>query len=116
MTDQQTILVVDDSENDLILMEIAFRKAGFKAPLQVVHNGQEAIAYLAGEGQYSNRDQFPLPAVILLDLNMPMKNGFDVLAWLRSQPPALKRISTIILTASVRSEDVQRAFDLEANS
>jgi CheY-like chemotaxis protein len=116
VTGQQTILLVDDSENDLVLMQMAFRKADFTTPLQVVNNGEQAIAYLSGAGQYSNRTQFPLPAVILLDLNMPMKNGFDVLHWLLSQPLLSKRISTIVLTASVRSEDVERAFDLGANS
>jgi CheY-like chemotaxis protein len=116
MTDQQTILLVDDSENDLVLMKMAFLKAGFKIPLQTVNNGEEAIAYLSGEGRYSNRAQFPLPAVILLDLNMPMKSGFEVLEWLRSQPLLPKRIATIVLTASLRPEDVERAFDLGASS
>jgi CheY-like chemotaxis protein len=83
--------------------------------VQEVHNGEEAIAYLKGETPYSDRDRFPLPAVILLDLNMPMKNGFDLLEWLRTQP-VLKRITVVILTASMRREDVQRAFDLGANS
>src|SRR5207244_7058463 len=69
ISDQQTILLVDDSENDLELMKIAFRRAGLNSPLQVVHSGEEAIAYLAGEGQYSDRNRFPLPAVMLLDLN-----------------------------------------------
>ena len=116
MTSQQTVLLVDDSENDLKLMEVAFQKAGFDSPLQMVHDGEEAIAYLKGEGPYADRNKFPLPGVILLDLNMPMKNGFDVLDWLRSQRQAFKRISTIILTASMRAEDVERAFDLGANS
>jgi CheY-like chemotaxis protein len=116
MTNHQTILLVDDSENDLKLMEVAFRKVGFDSPLQMVHDGEEAIAYLKGEGPYADRNKFPLPGVILLDLNMPMKNGFDVLDWLRSQRQAFKRISTIILTASMRAEDVERAFDLGANS
>jgi CheY-like chemotaxis protein len=97
-------------------MEVAFQKAGFGSPLQMVHDGEEAIAYLKGEGPFADRNKFPLPGVILLDLNMPMKNGFDVLDWLRSQRQAFKRISTIILTASMRAEDVERAFDLGANS
>ena len=115
MIGQKTILLVDDSENDLLLMRFAFKKAEFDTQLQVVHNGEEAIAYLKGEGAYSDRSQYPPPAVMLLDLNMPMRNGFDVLAWARSQP-AFKRLSIIVLTASMRTEDVERAFDLGADS
>lgn len=115
MNEKQTILLVDDSENDLFFMQRAFKKAEFNQPLQMVHNGEEAIAYLNGDGPYSDRNKFPLPAVMLLDLNMPMKNGFDVLAWRRTQP-AFKRLSVVILTASMRQEDVERAFDLGANS
>ena len=115
MTDEQTILLVDDSENDVTLMNIAFRKAGLNSPVQVVHNGEEAIAYLAGEGRYTDRNKFPLPAVMLLDLNMPMKDGFDVLAWLRKQS-GLKRLSIIVLTSSLRPKDVERAFELGAHS
>ena len=115
MDQMQTILLVDDSENDLFLMRAAFAKAEFKAALQEVHNGVEAIAYLSGEGQFSERNKFPLPAVMLLDLNMPMKNGFDVLKWLRAHS-VLRRLSVIILTASLRAEDVEQAFDLGANS
>jgi response regulator RpfG family c-di-GMP phosphodiesterase len=76
----KTILLVDDSEDDIALMRRAFKKAEFNSPIQEVHNGEEAIAYLKGEGAYSDRNQFPLPAIVLLDLNMPMKNGFEVLA------------------------------------
>jgi CheY-like chemotaxis protein len=112
---RKTILLVDDSENDIDLMRMAFRKAEVNSPLQEVHNGEEAITYLKGEGIYSDREKYPLPSVMLLDLNMPMKNGFDVLSWVRTQP-ALKRLATIILTASMRPEDVERAFDLGATS
>ena len=115
MNGRQTILLVDDSENDIFLMRAAFKKAEFKISLQEAHNGEEAIAYLKGEGIYSDRNKYPLPSVMLLDLNMPMKNGFDVLSWVRTQP-AFKRLSIIILTASSRPEDVERAFDLGANS
>jgi CheY-like chemotaxis protein len=115
MNVNQTILLVDDSENDLFLMRAAFKKAEFNSPLQAVQNGEEAIAYLKGEGIYSDRNQYALPAVMLLDLNMPRKNGFEVLQWVRSQP-VFKRLSVIILTASLRGEDVERAFDLGANA
>jgi CheY-like chemotaxis protein len=109
------MLLVDDSQDDLSLLRIAFKKAEVNIPLQEVHNGEEAIAYLKGESPFDDRTKYPLPAVMLLDLNMPMKNGFEVLRWLGSQP-SLKRISVIILTASVRLEDVEQALDLGANA
>jgi CheY-like chemotaxis protein len=115
LSEQQTILLVDDSKDDLVLMRMAFKKVEFNASLQEVHNGEEAIAYLKSEGAYTDRDKFPLPAVMLLDLNMPMKNGFEVLEWVRTQP-IFKRMSIIILTASMRIEDVEQAFDLGAHS
>jgi CheY-like chemotaxis protein len=115
MNGKQTILLVDDSENDLFLMRAAFRKAHFDAALQEVHNGEEAITYLQGDGPYADRGQFPLPALMLMDLNMPMKNGFDVLTWVRAQP-GLKRLHVVIVTASMRPEDIDRTFDLGANA
>ena len=115
MNEGQTILLADDGEMDIFLMREAFKKAKCSNPLQEVHNGEEAIAYLKGDGPYSDRNKFPLPAVMLLDLNMPKKNGFDVLAWVRAQP-MLKRLTIVILTASTRTEDVERAFDLGATS
>jgi CheY-like chemotaxis protein len=83
--------------------------------LQETRNGEEAIAYLKGEGSYGDRNNFPMPTIMLLDLNMPKMNGFDVLAWVRGQP-GLKRLTIIILTASMRSEDIERIFDLGATS
>jgi len=115
MDPKQTILLVDDSENDLLLMRAAFELAETNPPLQEVRNGEEAIAYLRGDGPYGDRARYPLPAIMLLDLNMPRKNGFDVLSWVRSQPK-IKRLTVIILTASMRTEDVERAFDLGASS
>jgi len=115
MNEKQTILLVDDSQDDIFLTRTAFKKAEFNSPLQEVHNGEEAIAYLKGEGVYSDRHHYPLPSVMLLDLKLPMQNGFDVLGWARTQP-AFKRLSIIILTASARTEDVERAFDLGASS
>ena len=115
MNETQTILLVDDSENDICLVRIAFREAEIINPIQAAHNGEEAIAYLQGDPPFDDPRRFPLPAVMLLDLNMPRRNGFEVLEWLRAQP-GLKRLTVIILTASLREEDVDRSFDLGANS
>jgi CheY-like chemotaxis protein len=115
MNETQTILLVDDSEDDIFLVRSAFTKARLTNPIHEAHNGDEAIAYLLGEAPFSTRQQFPLPAIMLLDLNMPMRNGFQVLEWVRAQP-GLKRLTVIILTASLREQDVDRAFDLGANA
>ena len=115
MNEKKTILLVDDSENDLMLMRAAFEMAKCNIALQETRNGEEAIAYLKGEGTYGDRHRFPLPTVMLLDLNMPKRNGFEVLAWVRAQP-GLKRLAIVILTASMRGEDLERVFDLGATS
>ena len=112
--DRHAVLLVDDNEDDVLIMQSAFRKAAIPNPLKVVADGEQAIAYLKGETPYHDRQQYPLPVVILLDLNMPRRNGFEVLQWLRQQPK-VRRTTIIILTASGRPEDVERAFDLGAN-
>ncbi len=109
------ILLVDDSDNDGTLMRIVFERAGLVWPLQYARDGMEAIAYLRGDGAYGDRLRFPLPTVMLLDLNMPRKNGFEVLEWLREQP-LLRRLPAYVLSASSRVEDVQRAYDLGARA
>ncbi len=115
MNESSTLLLVDDTESDLFLMRRAFKMAQCDIPVQEVHNGEEAIAYLMGEGVFADRTKFPLPIVMILDLNMPKKDGFAVLTWVRSQP-VLRRLAIIVLSASMRSQDVERAFDLGANS
>ena len=112
---ERTILLADDSENDLFLMRTAFKKAQFDTRLLEVRNGEEAIAYLKGDGLYGDRNNFPLPAVMLMDLNMPKKTGFEVLDWVRAQP-GLKRLSIFVMSASMRTEDVAQAFDLGAHA
>jgi CheY-like chemotaxis protein len=113
MNERRTILMVDDSEDNRFLMRHSLQKAKCQNPLQEVNNGEEAIAYLKGEGGYTDRLKFPFPVVMLLDLNMPKATGFDVLAWVRSQPK-LKRLAIIIVTASMRDTDADRAYDLGA--
>ena len=109
------ILLVEDDPNDVILIKRAFYKANIVNPIRVVENGEEAIVYLTGDGKYITRDQYPLPMLMLLDLRLPRKSGFEVLAWVRQQP-GLKRLPIVVLTSLQRTEDINRAYDLGANS
>jgi len=110
-----TILVVDDDDCASLLVSTVFERAGLVQPLQFARDGVEAIDYLSGAGAYADRTQFPLPTVVLLDLNMPRKNGFEVLAWLRDQPE-LKRLHVYVLSASSQEEDIRRCYNLGANA
>ena len=114
-TAEPIILLVDDSPNDALLMRTVFQRAGFVQPLQFAVDGDDAIAYLRGDGRYGDRKQFPLPTTMLLDLNMPRRNGFEVLEWVRRQP-GLRRLRVYILSASNRPQDIDRAYDLGVNS
>ena len=110
-----SILLVEDDGNDIILIKRAFKKAKTINPLKVVTDGEEAINYLKGEGKYTDRIQYPLPVLILLDLKLPLKSGFEVLEWLKKQE-GLKRIPVVILTSSSESKDINLAYDLGANT
>jgi CheY-like chemotaxis protein len=107
-----TILLVEDNPDDILLIRRAFRKAGAFDSLEVVEDGEKAVAYLGGTGDYAARE---LPAVVLLDLKLPRRSGFEVLEWLRRQP-GLRRIPVVVLTGSGERSDVNRAFDAGANS
>jgi CheY-like chemotaxis protein len=85
MIEQGTVLLAEDDADDVLLTQIAFDKARLANPLQVVRDGEEAIAYLKGQGRFSNRHHFPFPILLLLDLKMPKLNGFQVLEWLRHE-------------------------------
>jgi CheY-like chemotaxis protein len=112
---QPVVLLADDNEDDVLALRDALRRAGIDVPLQVVEDGEEAIAYLRGVGIFSNRAEFPLPDLFLLDLRMPKLDGFEVLEWLRQQP-SLAPLRTIVLTMSNDVFDVDRAYALGANS
>ncbi len=113
--EQGVILLAEDREDEVMLLRRAFAEAGFLNPLQVVPNGEEAIHYLEGEGKFANRHEYPLPALVLLDLKMPRKDGFEVLQWIRQQP-GLSTLRVVVLTASDAIRDVNRAYQLGANS
>ncbi len=110
-----TILLVEDNSQDVILMQRAFRKAAITKPFQVVNDGEAAVLYLSGQGPYTDRSQYPLPVLVLLDLKLPRKSGAEVLLWLRQQPE-LKRLPVVVLTSSKEYADVNRVYDLGANA
>ncbi len=115
MLENQFILLAEDDPNDVLLIQRAFQKAGLRESLRVVRDGEQAIEYLSGSGPYANREKFPLPFVLLLDLKMPGTDGFEVLQWLRTDPE-LKRLLVVVLTSSNLQADVDRAYELGANS
>jgi CheY-like chemotaxis protein len=115
MTNQPVILHVEDDPNDVLLFQRAFRKANLPVNIQSVSDGDKAVAYLSGTDGYSDREKFPLPALVLLDLKMPRKSGLEVLAWIRAQP-SLRRQLVVIFTSSKHDEDINKAYDLGANS
>jgi len=115
MRDKRVVLLAEDLDDDILLIRRAFDKAGMKNPLFVVRNGDEAIAYLSGIGQYAHRDEFPLPDLLLLDLKMPGVDGFSVLNWIKLQPE-LSNLRVVVLTSSEDIRDVERAYRLGASS
>src|SRR5215472_17062755 len=115
MREHAVILLAEDEEDYVLLIKNAFAKANIPNPLFVVWNGQEAIAYLKGEGKYSNRAEYPLPELMLLDLKMPRVNGLEVLKWLRAHP-GLSGLRVLVLTSSDQIRDVNEAYQLGANS
>jgi CheY-like chemotaxis protein len=115
MPNYDVILLAEDNEDHVLLTRRAFKMAGLLNPVFVVQDGEEAIAYLQGEGKFSNRSEYPLPTLLLLDLKMPRKNGFEVLEWLRGKPQ-LSALRVVVLTTSDQIHDVNRAYQLGANS
>ena len=108
------ILVAEDNEHDAFFLKRAFLKAGINAPIEVVADGEQAIKYLGGRQPFSEQPGFTAPKLLMLDLKMPVVDGFAVLEWLRQQP-GLKQLPVLIFTSSGEPEDVDRAHELGAN-
>ena len=111
----EIILLVEDSSSDAALVTRAFERTGVENPIRRVKDGEEALGYLTGAGAFADRKEHPLPAVILLDLNLPRFNGYQLMIWLRMQPE-LKRIPVVVLTESHDTDSINRAYDADANS
>jgi CheY-like chemotaxis protein len=115
VSDTSVILVVEDREDDILLIQKAFEKAAVQNPVHFVRSGDEAVAYLSAQWKYSNRAEYPLPVLVLLDLKLPGMDGFEVLAWIRRQE-GLRALPVVVLTSSMALSDVNRAYQLGANS
>lgn len=111
----KAILIVDDDANDQFLIQTALKQSGVREPVYAVSDGAEAIAYLKGEGQYADRENFLFPTFLLIDLKMPKINGFELLRFLQNNHN-LSVIPTIVLTSSADRNDVASAYLLGANS
>ena len=111
-----SILLVEDDPAEARLIQRAFTKAQIALPVVRVDNGDEAVAYLQGDGRYSDRSAHPLPTLILLDVKLPRRSGLEVLEWIRSQQGILRRVPVIMLSSSRHATDINRAYDLGANS
>jgi len=109
------ILLAEDDDNDAFGMELAFENVGLARRVRRVCDGDQAIDYLRGDGEYRDRAKYPLPSLLLLDLKMAGQDGFAVLEWVRANP-RWKNLVTVVLTSSENPADMEKAYALGANS
>ncbi len=115
MNEWSTILLIEDSSDDAELIRYAFEKAGIQNPLNIVTDGDAAVDYIGRTGAYADRKGQPLPALILLDLKLPRRSGFEVLKFIREHAPT-KHTPVVVLTSSGQDEDIHRSYEFGANS
>ena len=109
-----TILLAEDEENDVVLFKRALVKAGLDIGFQRVNDGEEAIAYLRGINRFEDRKAFPVPDLLVVDLKMPKRTGFEVIDWVRKS--SVKRLRIVVLSSSHEAQDINRAYESGANS
>ena len=111
----RVILLVEDNEDDVFLTEMALKQAGCANPLHVVRDGQEAAEYLSGAGKFADREKFPFPGLILLDIKLPYRSGLEILTWMREEG-YLPKTFVAVLTGSNAPSDLRAAYDLGTNT
>ena len=112
----QTVLLVEDDTADSKLIRRAFDKAQVSARLVRAKDGDDAVAYLDGTGPYIDREEHPSPTLVLLDIKLPRRSGFEVLSWIRRDTRPLRRTPVVMLTSSRHAVDINRAYELGANA
>src|SRR5689334_16572956 len=110
-----TVLVAEDNEDDRFLIKHALRKAGTKGPIQLVTSGDEAIAYMKGEGKFADRTQYEYPSFVVTDLKMSPGDGFHVLEHLKNNPDSAI-IPAVVVSGSCDTDDIKRSYLLGASS
>jgi CheY-like chemotaxis protein len=113
MSVRSLILLVEDSRDDAFFLRRAFLKAGFSHPIVDVRNGQQAVNYLSGNALYADRSLYPLPKLLVVDLKMPLMDGFELLGWLRNRP-GLETLPAIVISSSDLPADREKAMSLGA--
>ena len=115
MNELSIILLVEDNPDDVMLVQYAFDKAGILNPLEVVADGDAAVDYIGRTGAYAGREGQPLPDLILLDLKLPRRSGFEVLSFVRQHEPT-RHTPVVVLTSSDQEADIRRSYERGANS
>jgi CheY-like chemotaxis protein len=115
MSENYPILLVEDAEDDVFIMKRALKAAGITNPLQVVGDGDAAVEYFRGSGKFGDRQSYPLPSIVFLDLKLPLRSGHEVLTWVRERAE-FSSIVIVVLTSSEEPEDLRKAYQLGANS
>lgn len=115
MNELSIILLVEDNPDDVMLVQYAFDKAGILNPLEVVADGDAAVDYIGRTGPYAGREGQPLPGLILLDLKLPRRSGFEVLSFVRQHEPT-RHTPVVVLTSSDQEADIRRSYERGANS
>jgi len=114
-TEEKLILIIDDSEDDIFLFKRLLARSGIVNRTHSITTGEEARAYLDGSGHYADRQKWPIPSIIILDLCLPGGNGFEFLQWCRAHH-ACKHSLIIVLSGSSEAPMSRRAYELGANS
>jgi CheY-like chemotaxis protein len=112
---EHVYLIAEDDPDTQLLIQRAFKQADLAAPVHFTNDGQQTIEYLAGNGPFADRQRYPMPVVLLLDLKMPFRDGFEVLKWIRAQSH-LRKLVVIMFSGSSLDRDVDAAFELGVNS
>ena len=117
MTDNApTLLLIEDDPADARLILRAMNKAELPVRIQHIRDGDEAVAYLKGDGTYADRSTHPLPRLVIMDIKLPRRSGLEVLRWIRQQEAAIARVPVVMLSSSHHGVDINQAYESGVNS